>query len=113
MIRGLGITTVLALHDLALALRYCDRLCVLADGTVVAAGPPREVLRPDLMADVFGARARQVEIAAGEYVLWCEPLPDARLPGDLESQDATESPNTSGPLTAPEPSATSEEEPAC
>lgn len=94
MVRGLGITTVLALHDLDLALRYCHRLCVLADGAVVAAGPPRDVLQPALMAEVFGVRSRQVEISPGEFSLWCEPLgtapdldaPDVITPGP-EAQD--------------------------
>ncbi|MGW7297037.1 ABC transporter ATP-binding protein, partial [Streptomyces sp. NPDC054829] len=80
MVRGLGITTVLAVHDLGLALRYCDRLCVLADGAVVASGPPRQVLQPALMAEVFGVRARQVEISPGEQALWCEPLEPAPGP---------------------------------
>jgi iron complex transport system ATP-binding protein len=100
LVRGLGITTVLAVHDLGLALRYCDRLCVLADGAVVAAGPPRQVLQPALMAEVFGVRARQVEIAPGEHALWCEPLEPAPGPAP----------------TGPDPAAsldTSEEEPAC
>ncbi|MFJ1730268.1 ABC transporter ATP-binding protein [Streptomyces sp. NPDC088254] len=79
-VRELGVTTVLAVHDLDLALRYCDRLCVLAGGTVVAAGPPREVLQPPLMAEVFGVRARQVEIAPGRHGLWCEPLDTSGMP---------------------------------
>ncbi|GAA3215311.1 hypothetical protein GCM10020256_16800 [Streptomyces thermocoprophilus] len=100
MVRGLGITTVLAVHDLGLALRYCDRLCVLADGAVVASGPPRQVLQPALMAEVFGVRARQVEISPGEQALWCEPLEPAPGPAP----------------TGPDPAASldaSEEEPAC
>ncbi|MGI5438634.1 ABC transporter ATP-binding protein [Streptomyces shenzhenensis] len=92
MIRGLGITTVLALHDLDLALRYCDRLCVLAAGAVVAAGMPRDVLQPALMAEVFGVRSRQVEIAPGEHALWCEPLDDPAASDPAASPDAEQEP---------------------
>ncbi|MFI6373335.1 ABC transporter ATP-binding protein [Streptomyces sp. NPDC050546] len=88
MIRGLGVTTVLAVHDLDLALRYCDRLCVLAAGTVVAAGPPREVLQPPLMAEVFGVKARQVEISPGESALWCEPLDAVGSPTTAQEEPA-------------------------
>ena len=77
-LRELGITTVLAIHDLGLALRYCDRLCVLDAGTVVAAGPPAEVLSPDLMAEVIGVRATVTEIGPGRHALWCEPLNASR-----------------------------------
>jgi iron complex transport system ATP-binding protein len=75
-LRSLGITTVLAIHDLGLALRYCDRVCVLDAGTVVAAGPPHQVLSPELMAEVFGVHATLAEVGPGRYALWCEPLPN-------------------------------------
>ena len=35
---------VLSIHDLGLAARYCDKLCLLADGQLLAFGTPREVL---------------------------------------------------------------------
>ncbi|WP_407705931.1 ABC transporter ATP-binding protein [Streptomyces yaizuensis] len=57
LIRTLGTTSVLALHDLNLAAHYCDRLLVLRDGRVAAAGTPAEVLTPALLADVYGVDA--------------------------------------------------------
>lgn len=55
--RGDGDTVVVALHDLALAATYCDRLVVLAAGRVVASGPPDDVLTADLVEQVFGVAA--------------------------------------------------------
>ena len=55
----LGITTLVALHDLNLAATYCDRLYVLAGGRVIGSGPPEEVLDPDLIGTVFGVRAQR------------------------------------------------------
>ncbi len=50
--------TVLAVgHDLELAARYADRLLLLDDGTLRAAGPPEAVLTPARIAEVFGVRA--------------------------------------------------------
>ncbi|MDX3767045.1 heme ABC transporter ATP-binding protein [Streptomyces sp. NBC_01707] len=60
LVRGSGLTVLAALHDLNLAAAHCDLLYVVADGRVVASGPPRDVLQPALLADVFGVRAHPV-----------------------------------------------------
>ncbi len=57
LVRTLRLTTVTALHDLDHAAAYCDHLVLLRAGSVVAAGPPADVLTPDRIADVFGVRA--------------------------------------------------------
>ncbi|UIP00433.1 ATP-binding cassette domain-containing protein [Halobaculum sp. CBA1158] len=49
-----GKAALAAIHDLNLAARVCDRLVLLAGGTVRASGPPREVLGDDALADAFG-----------------------------------------------------------
>jgi iron complex transport system ATP-binding protein len=54
--RGLvaeGKTVVAAIHDLDLAARYCDALALLADGSLLARGPPGEVLTADLVGEAF------------------------------------------------------------
>lgn len=48
-----GKTTVAVLHDLNDAAVHADRIIVMGDGTVVADGPPREVLQPDLLSSVY------------------------------------------------------------
>ncbi|MFD3945814.1 ABC transporter ATP-binding protein [Streptomyces sp. NPDC058579] len=60
LVRDLGTTNLLALHDLNLAAAYCDRLYVLERGRVVAEGPPAEVLTPALLADVYGVEAEVI-----------------------------------------------------
>jgi iron complex transport system ATP-binding protein len=57
LVRGLDITTLMTLHDLNLAASYCQRLYVLTDGRIAAAGTPRAVLTPALLRDVFGVEA--------------------------------------------------------
>jgi len=52
-----GTTAVAAIHDLDLAARYCDRLVLLAEGSVVAAGSPDAVLTSDTIAAAFDATA--------------------------------------------------------
>jgi iron complex transport system ATP-binding protein len=58
LLRRLPVTSVVALHDMNLAAAFCDRLVVLQNGRVAAAGTVAEVLTPDLIADVFGVTAR-------------------------------------------------------
>jgi len=58
---GEGRTALAAIHDLNLAARYCDAVAVLADGRILAAGPPREVLTEDAVARAFGADAVVVD----------------------------------------------------
>ncbi|RQG97582.1 heme ABC transporter ATP-binding protein [Natrarchaeobius oligotrophus] len=52
-----GRTVVAAIHDLDLAARYCDRLVLLADGTVHTVGPPSAVLTTETLAETFEANA--------------------------------------------------------
>lgn len=57
---GIGILTVL--HDPNLALQ-ADRVAFMSGGHIVALGEPREVIRQDLLAEVYGpmVRVRQVD----------------------------------------------------
>lgn len=52
-----GRAVIAALHDLALAARYCTRLIVLKDGGLLADGAPKEVLSPELLENAFDVRA--------------------------------------------------------
>ncbi|MGW6915162.1 ABC transporter ATP-binding protein [Kitasatospora sp. NPDC054939] len=60
LVRAAGPTVLTALHDLNLAAGHCDLLYVIEAGRIVASGPPAEVLRPALLAEVFGVRAHPV-----------------------------------------------------
>jgi iron complex transport system ATP-binding protein len=54
-----GRTAVVATHDLDLA-AHADLVVLLSGGRVVAAGPPREALRPEAVRALFGAPVRRV-----------------------------------------------------
>jgi iron complex transport system ATP-binding protein len=61
LVRGLarseGKAVLAIFHDLNLASAYCDRIYVLSEGQVAAAGLPAEVLTRELIRDVFGVDA--------------------------------------------------------
>lgn len=54
LVKTLKLTCLAALHDLNIAACYCDRIYVLKEGRIAASGRPEQVLRPDLLYDVFG-----------------------------------------------------------
>lgn len=54
-------TVIAVLHDLNLAARYADRLVAMKDGRVVAQGTPAEIVRPELVAEVFGVRCAVID----------------------------------------------------
>lgn len=49
--------SVVVLHDLALACRWCDRIVVMSEGKIAADGPPAEAITTGILADVYGIRA--------------------------------------------------------
>lgn len=53
-----NLAVVIAIHDLALAARYCPRLVVLHQGRIHADGPTEAVLNPTLLKEVFGVQAQ-------------------------------------------------------
>lgn len=57
LVSNLPVTSVIALHDLNLAAKFCDRLVALKAGRVVAVGTPEEILTDVMIRDVFGVRA--------------------------------------------------------
>lgn len=57
LVSKLGMTCIIAMHDLNLAAMFCDSLAVLQKGEVVAGGTTEEVLTKELIGRVFGVRA--------------------------------------------------------
>ncbi|MCX8560374.1 ABC transporter ATP-binding protein [Mycolicibacterium mucogenicum] len=66
LIRALPVTAVVTLHDLTLAALFCDRLVVVHEGRLVAAGTPAEVLTAELISSVYGVAARVIPGGAGD-----------------------------------------------
>ena len=55
--RERGMTMVISTHDLNVAAAICERIVLLKEGTVVAAGDTRSVLTPDNIRIVYGMDA--------------------------------------------------------
>jgi iron complex transport system ATP-binding protein len=83
-----GTLAVIAVHDLNLALRFCDHIVVLGRSQgasrLLAAGRPAQVLTPALLAQAYGVRARVEHCSRGHpLVLADEALePPSRQTGE-------------------------------
>jgi len=73
-------TAVAAIHDLDLAARYCDRLVLLVDGAVLAAGAPESVLTSKQLETAFGV----------ETVISSDPATDSPRVTALSTTDDTD-----------------------
>ena len=62
------ITAIVVIHDLNLALRFCDQFLLLKDGQVYRHGG-REILDATAMKEVYGVAAKVVEIEGRHMVL--------------------------------------------
>jgi iron complex transport system ATP-binding protein len=75
-----GGAVLLSLHDVNLAAQHADRVLLLREGRLVAAGPPRLALTPDTIREAYDTEA----MALRHPVLDCPlivPLPAVRATG--------------------------------
>ncbi|WP_068154931.1 ABC transporter ATP-binding protein [Rhodococcus phenolicus] len=63
------LTVLAAMHDLTSAAQYGERLVLLDSGRVVADGPPEQVLTPERIGEVYGARVEILDRPGGFAVL--------------------------------------------
>ena len=71
-----SITVLAAMHDLTLAAQYADRLVLLVDGTVAAAGAAEEVLTSGLLLEHYGADVAILRSPEGSVVVVPRRSPD-------------------------------------
>lgn len=78
LVRSLGLTTLAAIHDLELAVAYCDDIVVLDGGQVVAAGPANDALTPELLEQVYGVAATIIPHPLHDrpHLVWHGPCGD-------------------------------------
>jgi len=70
--RSRGLTILAVTHDLNLAARYVKRATLIRDGVARAEGLPEEVLTPDNILDVFGAKVEVFEVSGRLGILPAE-----------------------------------------
>ena len=72
LLKGLNkeqkLSIITVIHDFNLAARYCDRIAVLKDGSLIALDSPGNVLTPELMKEAFNVETCQIETPIGVQV---------------------------------------------
>ena len=85
-----GVTVVVALHDLALALEFSDNALVLSRGLRIAQGPTIQTLSDELISTVYGVEARiLVDSASGRRAVSFGARPEASGAGPAGNRQAS------------------------
>ncbi|MEM9133300.1 MAG: ABC transporter ATP-binding protein [Actinomycetota bacterium] len=92
-----GRTVVMVMHDLNLAARYSHHLLAMADGAIVATGPPASVVSDRLLSSVFGIEGHiVVDTATGAPQI--TPLGRHHLHGPTVTPDSPDDRPEANPL---------------
>lgn len=65
----LGLATLVVLHDLNLAARYCDRIVLLNQGQLIGEGAADAVLTPDTVSRVYHIPTTRIATPSGRHHL--------------------------------------------
>ena len=66
----LGRTVVIVLHDINFASTYSDYICAMKDGRVSAFGTPAEIMRSDVLTDIFDTDVDIVDTPRGAIAVY-------------------------------------------
>ena len=67
-LQAYGKTVIIVLHDLSLAIQYCDNVVVMVEGRVLTQGTAREIMQPDLLEQIFGVPFVKFEREGRTYI---------------------------------------------
>ena len=62
MKRREDVTIFTSIHDMNMAMQYCDQIIALKNGRIFCTGTPQEVLTPENLKELFRVRAELLEV---------------------------------------------------
>jgi iron complex transport system ATP-binding protein len=74
MVKGRGLSAVMAMHDLNLASRFSDKIVMLEYGRIYAAGEPSVVLNSDNIKEVYGVETTVNSDSGRPHVIPLSPM---------------------------------------
>lgn len=69
VIKGLGVGVIAALHDLNLAVLFCDEIFIMKKGQLVNHGMPSELISEELISDVYDVKSLVSAYADGTPIV--------------------------------------------
>lgn len=76
-------TAIIAIHDVNLALIYCDSVAILEHGKIKAFGPSQDILQPQLVDDILGVQSCTLADPRGGITLSFRRAPSQNSPRPL------------------------------
>ncbi|WP_276670893.1 ABC transporter ATP-binding protein [Schaalia cardiffensis] len=73
LLRDLGRTVVIVLHDLNMAARYCDRIHILSAGRMHSVGAAEQVLLESTIAELYGVNVSRIDHCGKPQFLFTSP----------------------------------------
>lgn len=64
-----GAAVVAIIHNLALAMRFADKVVLMNEGRIVASGTPQDALTPGRIAEIFGVSVNRIETPDGPVLV--------------------------------------------
>lgn len=61
ILRNIEALTLVSLHDLELATKFCDEIILLKDGALVKQGEPKEILTEELLSNTFDIKYKIIK----------------------------------------------------
>ena len=67
-LQAYGKTVIIVLHDLSLAIQYCDEVLVMVAGKTLTQGLATKIMQPDLLEKIFGVPFVKFEREGRTYI---------------------------------------------
>jgi len=68
-----GVTIITASHDINLLSKYCDKIVLLSNGNIISYGNPKDVIKEDLIEQVYGVNVTLIENGPELFVIPLSP----------------------------------------
>lgn len=70
MVKELGKTVMVVIHDINFVSCYADYIIAMKDGEIVANGPSDEVMKPQMLEKVFGMEIKVEQFGGNNICLY-------------------------------------------